>query len=104
MTALEQDIVRRMVAFLTTRGWALGHSTLKTHEDVCRFLSETGMAQVSFRRTSDGARARVLLIEGNGEDIVSDYSAAEAVFDAFDHDMGAFLDTLDARPADARPA
>ncbi len=99
MTTLEQKIVRDLVAFLAARGWAPGHSTLKTHEDVCRFVSETGMAQVPFRRTSDGARARVLLIEGNGEDIVSDWSAPTEVFDPFSRDVDAFLDTLDARPA-----
>lgn len=97
MTDLERDIIGRLVGFMTARGWALtGRDrrfdpplVLTTADDVCRTVAVTGHAWIPFKKGA--VTGRVLLIEGNGEDIISDCTAhTDAELDAFDTDVAAF--------------
>ena len=95
MNAVERAIVKRLVEFMLARGWLTrwqepgGQAATL---DVIEKIEETGMAWIRFSR--EGVRAgSVLLIEGNGEDIVSDWTIpADGAFGA---DMDAFLNELD---------
>ena len=74
-----------LVAFLSARGWS---TAIK---DVPGKIQETGQTRIPFVR--NGVRCTVLFIEGNGGDIVSDWSApTEAELDALSAAIDAFFD------------
>jgi len=100
MIALEQARVKQALAILARLGWKLG-GNLASSEDVCRCIDAIGYGWIPLRRTSDDARAQLLLIAGNGEDVVSDGRAPRSVFDAFYADLMTCIDEIErSRPDD----
>ena len=95
MNSVERAIVKRLVEFMLVRGWLTrwqepgGQAATL---DVIEKIEETGMAWIRFAR-ADVKPGSVLLIEGNSEDIVSDWTIpADGAFGA---DMDAFLTEMD---------
>lgn len=79
---VETRIVTQVVASLATMGWTPVAANdggdenfpCSTLADVVEAIKGTGQATIIFRSRGQTSRGWVLFIEGNGEDIVSDWT------------------------------
>ena len=96
----ERGIVRGLIRHMKRNGWNI--STVWDGEEDTKVATETAALELIFDldlsrlylENAAGAFHSVVLVQGNGEDIISDWTYSDGDPDAFDKLMSEYLDTL----------
>jgi len=97
----ESAIVRGLIRHLNRNGWNVASvydgeqdETVRTETEALDLVFNLDLSRVYFQCRATDARHSVVLVQGNGSDIISDWNYAEGDPDCFDKLMNEYIDTL----------